>query len=62
MSLGKADGTFDFSTATQVHTAERSDWAQYSVHLADLNGDSRQDVIWIHPGAATRIYVGLSER
>lgn len=62
VSLGKADGTFDFSTKTQVHTEVRSDWTQYTPYLADVSGDGRQDVIWIHAGVQTRIYVGLSER
>lgn len=60
VSLGKSDGTFDFSTPTQLHTEERTDWTQYAAHLADFNGDGRQDVIWIHAMDQTRIYVGLA--
>ncbi len=62
VSLAKADGSFDFSTKPQVHTLERTDWSLYEPYLADVNGNGRQDVIWIHAGVPTRIYVGLSER
>jgi hypothetical protein len=62
VSLAKADGTFDFSTKPQVHPVERPDWSQYTPYLADVNVNGRQDVIWIHAGVQTRIYVGLSER
>jgi hypothetical protein len=62
VSLAKADGTFDFSTSPQVHPVTRSDWSQYTPYLADVSGNGRQDVIWIHAGVPTRIYVGLSER
>lgn len=60
VSLGRADGTYDSSTPTQIHTAVRPDWTQYDVHLADVNGDGREDVVWIHAMDQTRIYVGLA--
>ena len=60
VSLGRADGTYDVSTPTQIHTAERADWTQYAVHLADVNGDGREDVVWIHAMDQARIYVGLA--
>jgi hypothetical protein len=62
VSLAKADGAFDFSTSSQVHPVERPDWAQYEPYLADVNGNGRHDVVWIHPGVQTRIYVGLAVR
>jgi hypothetical protein len=60
VSLAKADGSFDFSTKPQVHTVERTDWSQYEPYLADVNGNGQQDVVWIHAGVQTRIYVGLA--
>ena len=62
VSLAKPDGTFDFTIEPQVHPVDRADWSQYTPHLADVNGNGRQDVVWIHAGVETRIYVGLSER
>jgi hypothetical protein len=62
VSLANPDGSFDFSTKPQVHTLERTDWSQYEPFLADVNGNGRQDVVWIHAGVQTRIYVGLSVR
>jgi hypothetical protein len=62
VSLANPDGSFDFSTKPQVHTLERTDWSQYEPYLADVNGNGRQDVVWIHAGVQTRIYVGLAVR
>jgi hypothetical protein len=60
-SLGRANGTFDFATASQLHPVT-TDWDQFSVFLADVNGNGRTDVIWNHAASENRIYVAISRR
>jgi hypothetical protein len=60
-SLGTASGGFDFSPANQLHPVQ-TDWDQFTVYLADVNGNGRQDVIWNHAASENRIYVGISRR
>jgi len=60
-SLGTASGGLDFSPANQLHPVS-TDWDQFTVYLADVNGNGRQDVIWNHPASENRIYVGISRR
>ncbi|MDZ7780567.1 MAG: FG-GAP-like repeat-containing protein [Gemmatimonadota bacterium] len=60
-SLGTASGGLDFSPANQLHPVS-TDWDQFTVYLADVNGNGRQDVIWNHAASENRIYVGISRR
>ncbi|MEX2472680.1 MAG: FG-GAP-like repeat-containing protein, partial [Gemmatimonadota bacterium] len=60
-SLGTAGGGVDFSPANQLHPVS-TDWDQFTVYLADVNGNGRQDVIWNHAASENRIYVGISRR
>ncbi len=60
-SLGRSNGGMDFSPANQLHPVS-TDWDQFTVYLADVNGNGRQDVIWNHAASENRIYVGISRR
>ncbi len=59
VGLGSSNGTFDFSRVEQTHP-EVSDWQQFTMFMADVNGDKQDDIIWNHPAATNRIYVGLA--
>jgi hypothetical protein len=61
-SLGKTDGTFDFSPQNQLHPATGIDWDQFTMLVADVNGDGRSDVIWNHPAATNRVYVAIGKQ
>lgn len=60
-SLGTASGALDFSPQNQLHPVS-TDWDQFTVYLADVNGNGRQDVIWNHAASENRIYVAISRR
>ena len=59
-ALGTQTGEYDFSPVKQTNPYQTT-WAQYSVQLIDINGDSRKDMIWLKPGANTEIYTALSK-
>ena len=59
VSLGRDGGNFDFSPQNQLHPVT-TDWDQFRVFLADINGNGRKDVIWNHAAADNRIYVAVS--
>jgi hypothetical protein len=60
VALGTASGDFDLSPLSQLHPAEAVDWEQFSMLSADVSGDGRADIVWIHPAATLRIYVGVA--
>ncbi|RMI03481.1 MAG: VCBS repeat-containing protein, partial [Calditrichaeota bacterium] len=59
VGVGSSNGTFDFSRVEQVHP-EVTDWQQFTMFMADVDGDNQDDIIWNHPAATNRIYVGLA--
>jgi hypothetical protein len=61
-SLGKGDGTFDFSPQNQLHPATGVDWDQFTFLIADVTGDGKMDAIWNHPAATNRIYVAVGKQ
>jgi hypothetical protein len=61
-SLGKIDGTFDFSPQNQLHPATGVDWDQFAFLIADVTGDGKADAIWNHPAATNRIYVAVGKQ
>ncbi len=60
VALGKDDGMFDFTPLSQLHPQGVTDWEQFSMLIADVTGDGRADVIWVHPAPTLRIYVGVA--
>ena len=62
VGLATPDGIFDFSQAGlgQIHPVE-TNWNQFTVFTGDITGDGREDIIWNHPDADNRIYVGLAK-
>ena len=59
IGLGKSDGDFDFSRISQDHpTADQ--WPQFQVLTGDINGDLREDVVYVNADATNSVYVGLA--
>lgn len=59
VGLGTTEGTFDFSRAPQTRP-QQDDWSQFRLLVGDVNGDRRDDVIWVDASARNRVYVGLA--
>jgi hypothetical protein len=59
IGLGRNDGTFDFSRIDQVHPIN-DQWGQFEILVGDINGDLREDVIYVNADASNTVYVGLS--
>ncbi len=59
IGLGRNDGTFDFSRIDQVHPIG-DQWGQFEILVGDINGDSREDVIYVNADASNTVYVGLA--
>jgi len=59
VGIGSNDGRFDFSRVSQDHPAG-DQWAQFEILTGDINGDSREDVIYVNADATNRIYVGIA--
>ena len=50
---------FSFNRATQELTP-KEDWSQYRVLIGDINGDLRDDVLWVRNGATHSVYAGIA--
>lgn len=51
--------TFSFARAAQK-LPQSEDWSQYTMYVSDVNGDSRDDVIWVLNAASNSVVVGLA--
>jgi len=61
VALATPSGKFDFSPLPQDHPVTSENWAQFIWFVADVNGDKRADLVWVHPAATNRIYVALAK-
>jgi len=59
VGLGSNDGRFDFSRVSQDHPVA-DQWAQFEILTGDVNGDSRQDIVYVNADATNTVYVGLA--
>ena len=62
VSLGQGDGSFDFSALSQLHPDSDANWPQYTMYVADVNGDGREDIIWNWPAATNRVYAAIGKK
>jgi hypothetical protein len=62
VSLGQGDGSFDFSALDQLHPDTQASWPQYTIYVADVNGDGRDDMIWNWAAATNRIYTAIGKK
>lgn len=63
VGLGTVDPTgtyFDFTPKDQLHPAQEV-WGQYRVHVADVNGDDKADVILHWNASPHQVFVGLAK-
>lgn len=56
IGLGTAGGRFEFQPSQNY---PGTDWGSYEMHVGDINGDDRDDIIWNSIRNTNRIYVGL---
>ena len=61
VSLGRGDGTFDFSTVKVPHPDQSTNWSQYQMFTGDVNGDGRDDIVWSWPAATNRVYTAIGK-
>ncbi|NBC17384.1 MAG: hypothetical protein GVY18_08745 [Bacteroidetes bacterium] len=59
VGLSTPEGAFDFSRAPQTRP-QQDDWSQFQLLVGDVNGDRRDDAIWVDASARNRVYVGLA--
>lgn len=59
IGLGRSNGNFDYSRVSQDHPTG-DQWTQFEILVGDINGDSREDVIYVNADATNSVYVGLS--
>lgn len=59
IGLGRSNALFDFSRIHQEHPAG-DQWGQFDILTGDINGDSREDVIYVNADATNTVYVGLA--
>lgn len=50
---------FSFSREAQK-VPQSEDWSLYSTYFADVNGDNRQDIIWVRNAGSNDVIVGLA--
>jgi hypothetical protein len=51
--------SFSFARAAQK-VPQSEDWSQYTLYIADVNGDTRDDVVWVLNAATNSIFVGVA--
>ena len=59
VGLGRSDGSFDFTRVSQDHPAG-DQWGQFDILTGDINGDSREDVVYVNADATNTVYVGIA--
>lgn len=59
-ALGQSNATTEVSLAGQTHPAS-TNWSNAVTLLGDVNGDNRDDVVWVIPGASVQIFVALAK-
>lgn len=59
VGLGTANGEFSFARAAQDIGVSRN-WSNHQTIVADVDGDGRDDVVWVNPGSTTSVYVGTA--
>jgi hypothetical protein len=50
---------FSFTRAAQS-VPQSEDWSQFTLYVADVDGDTRDDVIWVRNAPTNDLFVGLA--
>jgi hypothetical protein len=59
VGLADPNGVLKFGEGSQQHPSTYVTWSNFEAFTGDVDGDGRDDVIWVHPASPARIYVGL---
>lgn len=59
VGISAGDGTFQFSAPFAHPESPTEGWGNYSVHVADINGDAFADLVWNYLGDDNKTFVGL---
>lgn len=60
VGLGVVGGSeYTFTRVSQAF-APAQDWSQYEIRVGDVNGDGKEDVLWIESAATNSVFVGIS--
>jgi len=59
VGLGTPEGVFNFSSVSQTHPQTEL-WRQYQILTGDINGDSREDIVYVNADATNRVYFGIA--
>ena len=60
VGLATTDGAFDLTTRPVQSRPTPEDWSQFRLRTGDVNGDRREDLVWVDASAQNRVYVGLA--
>lgn len=55
--VGGSEFTF---TRVSQSLAPAVDWSQYKAHVADINDDGKEDIVWIASAVTNSVFVGIS--
>lgn len=62
LGLGQSDGRFAFQPTVMHAASPRGSWQQYDTHVADLDGDGTDDLVWSNLTADNNLtYFALSQ-
>lgn len=60
VGLATAGDGFDFTTRPVQSRSTPEDWSQFRLLTGDVDGDRRDDLVWVDASARNRVYVGLA--
>jgi hypothetical protein len=63
IGLSTSNGSFNFNIATQYHPSASELWLQFNNRLfvGRMNGDQKDDLIWVEEASTMKIYVALAK-
>lgn len=63
VAFGQWSGVFEAPTPAVSHplTGLADGWANYTLHVADVDGDGKDDLVWNFIGTSNIVYVGISK-
>ncbi|MEO0899111.1 MAG: thiol-activated cytolysin family protein [Bacteroidota bacterium] len=59
-ALGTPNGEYDFTPVKQEQPYANT-WAQYTILHLDINGDNKNDLVWIKPASTADIFIALAK-
>jgi hypothetical protein len=59
VGISSGDGTFSFTTPFLHPESPAEGWGNYTVSVADINGDDMADLVWNYLGTDNKTYFGI---